>query len=146
MCFVLYAGTEKLLPLKEWNEESPSVYVERLDDQNSIVTGHFSKPFVQYVGSSSGCGCNFPFWTDDQGEPNPTFEDRNAEQIAIERTNSGELAELLRHSGETSVELYGVWSGNELIAPKGRQDIPLDTITGPTFRFREFVLYNVSIS
>jgi hypothetical protein len=145
MCFVLYAGTDGPLPLKEWRKEAPCVYAERLGEQNSTVIGHFSKPFVQYVGSTSGCGCDFSFWMADQGEPDPTFENRDADQIAINRKNSEELADLLRASGETSVELYGVWSGNEFIAPQHHKEIALNRIVESPFRFREHVLYKISI-
>ena len=51
MCFVLYAGTSRSIPRKEWRKDAPSLLVKALTDRESPITAHFSKPEVQYIVS-----------------------------------------------------------------------------------------------
>ena len=147
MCYVLYAGTDEPLPRTEWNKEAPCVHVSPLAEQAGAVRAHFAKPIVQEIGSSSGCGCDFPFWTSyNTAPPDPSFEERDAEQIASDSKNARELVDLLRASGESSVELYGVWNGAESEPQQGYEDISLDRILERSFRFREKLFYRVAIS
>lgn len=60
MCFVLYAGTVKALSRVAWDKEAPDLCVEPLKDHDAAIKQYFSLPEVQYVGSTSGCGCDFP--------------------------------------------------------------------------------------
>jgi hypothetical protein len=60
MCFVLFAGTEKPLRQRSWQEDNPDICVEPLTERNYPIKAHFSKPEVQYIGSTAGCGCEFP--------------------------------------------------------------------------------------
>src|SRR5271155_4553663 len=60
MCFVLYAGTVRGLPRVPWNKEAPGISVESLEERDAPIKQYFSCPEVQYVGSTSGCGCDFP--------------------------------------------------------------------------------------
>ena len=60
MCFVLYAGTDKPITRIEGSADSPAISVKDLTDRERPIAAHFTKQFVQYVGSTSGCGCNFP--------------------------------------------------------------------------------------
>jgi len=109
MCFSLYAGTVRPLPAKEWNEDAPDIYVEALSSGEQPVLVHFTKPTVQYIGSTAGNGCDFPSWTVDNPEPpDPTYENREADQIDIECRNTQALADFLRASGEPSGGV--VWS------------------------------------
>ena len=60
MCFVLYAGTTKPLARRAWQKEAPDLCVASLTERDAPIKGTPSSPEVQYVGSTSGCGCDFP--------------------------------------------------------------------------------------
>lgn len=60
MCFMLYAGRLRPIPRNEWNEGAPDIWVRPLLENESPVMAHFTLPEIQYIGSSSGCGCDFP--------------------------------------------------------------------------------------
>jgi hypothetical protein len=47
-------------------------------------------------------------------------------------------------TGETILEIYGLWWGNFAKEPLSREDIPLLRILEPDFLFREQVFYRVS--
>jgi hypothetical protein len=142
---MLYAGTRKALPRREWNREAPDVCVESLGESDANIVGHFTQPEVQCVGSTSGCGCDFPHTTlySDVVEIDPEWE-------ASERFNRGRLVRLLRESGEEMVELYGIWLSDwkkDPLSPEVfREDIPLAKILEPTFRFKERGFYRVNCS
>lgn len=146
MCFVLFAGLDNPLPLREWKKEAPDVCVEELSEHEARVRVHFSKTAVQYIGSTSGCGCDFPYWVKyNPGFPDPEFDPREPEQRACNYRNSQALVDMLRASGESIVELYGVWSGDESVPPRAVEEIPLTAVLKPEFHFREQVFYRVTI-
>jgi hypothetical protein len=60
MCFVLYVGTASPLPLRPWRQEAPALSVKTLSAKEEAIKAHFTKKVVQYVGSTSDCGCDFP--------------------------------------------------------------------------------------
>src|SRR4029077_15587207 len=60
MCFVLYAGTNRPLARREWQKDAPDVGVVSLTERDAPVKAHFSSPEVQFIASTSGCGCDFP--------------------------------------------------------------------------------------
>jgi hypothetical protein len=60
MCFVLYAGTTKLLSSRAWQKDAPELSVQSLSGRDAAIREHFSNPEVQHIGSTSGCGCDFP--------------------------------------------------------------------------------------
>jgi hypothetical protein len=68
MCFMLFAGTDKGLPLQEWNKDAPDISVRPLLGDEAQIKIYFRKPVVQYVGSTAGCGCDFPHWILFNGE------------------------------------------------------------------------------
>ncbi|HLW53011.1 MAG TPA: hypothetical protein VKW06_09210 [Candidatus Angelobacter sp.] len=114
MCFVLYAGTEKPIPRREWQEDKPNLSVLALSEREIPIAVHFSMPEVQYIGSTSQCGCDFPHVTL-QGGSWPWFEtDSDAEQEESESYNRKALVDLLRKAGDKTVELYGLWDETSL--------------------------------
>jgi hypothetical protein len=143
MCFVLYAGTSYPIPRKEWRKDGPDLSVESLTERESPIARHFSKAQVQYIGSTSGCGCDFPHimfqngeWPWCEDEPEPKVE-------ANERYNRERLVALLRETGEPLVELYGVWDGNFNFTkpPAIREEISVQTILKRGFRFKDQGFY-----
>jgi hypothetical protein len=147
MCFVLYAGTIKPIPRREWQKESTQLAVESLTDRDAPIRVHFHSPEVQYIGSTSRCGCDFPHAILQGGEW-PTYflglED-DATKLASDRFNRGALVDLLKQSDEKTIELYGLWDGNFLEPPKARESISLERILDSDFWFKEQGFYVVTI-
>lgn len=149
MCFVLYAGTSHPIARKEWCKDAPDLSVKSLTERESPIAAHFSKPQIQYIGSTSDCGCDFPHvmfqsggwpWFDDD-EPEP-------EREASDLYNRERLVALLRETGEPSVELYGVWDGNFEFTtqPAIREEISVEAILERAFRFKEQGFYVVTLT
>jgi hypothetical protein len=152
MCFVLYAGTSKPMPRKDWRSEAPDLSVKSLTERERPITAHFSKPEVQYIGSTSDCGCDFPHVMFQNGEW-PWWEDEEEDELdrqrkATERYNKDGLVQLLRQTNEIVVELYGVWDGNFdfRTPPANREEINIETILDPSFRFKEQGFYTVRLT
>jgi hypothetical protein len=147
MCFVLYAGTARPLPRRPWNKEAPDLSIASLTERDVAIKAHFSKPEVQYIGSTSGCSCDFPFVALQKGEW-PFFaelEKKDPKQAATDKYNRESLVGLLRSSGEETVELYGVWSGDFAEGPRAREDVLLEQVLEPDFRFKERGFYRVKV-
>jgi hypothetical protein len=152
MCFVLFAGTVNTLPRVAFNNEAPGLSVESLTERDAAVRQHFSNPEVQYVGSTCGCGCDFPNVLLQNGSW-PTLDSEETEKDEFEvaadirhRHNCKLLVSLLRANGDETVELYGFWHGDDTdIAnpPHALEDISLDRILDSDFRFKEQVLYRI---
>jgi hypothetical protein len=53
--------------------------------------------------------------------------------------------DLLRESGEPTVELDEVWDGDFMEAPKAREDVPLEHLLDSSFRFKEQGFYRVRV-
>ena len=154
MCFVLYAGTTSPIPRKKWDKgerhisltaiDAPALSVEPLTDRDASVKVHFSNPEVQYIGSTSGCGCDFPHaMFQDFGWPEIGYvEYLDQDDDALLR---GALVSLLRASGEKVVELYGIWDGEFDRPPEAQENIALEEILAPHFHFKERGFYKVAI-
>lgn len=154
MCFVLYAGTTAPLPRKKWDKgerhispnlkEAFVLSVESLTDRDAPVKVHFSNPEVQYIGSTSGCGCDFPHaMFQNFGWPDLGYVEYldHAESVLLRKA----LVTLLRASGEKVVELYGILDGEFDAPPEARESIAVEEILAPHFRFRERAFYKVAI-
>ena len=143
---MLYVGTNKPLPRSSWVKGAPDVYVQSLIDYDTAIKMHFSKPQVQQIGSTSGCGCDFPHVMH-QGGGWPIVEDAeiDEEYEVSKRFNREALVSLLRISAEEVIELYGVWAGDFDVEPKVREDISLDRILDSGFYFKEQGFYKVII-
>jgi hypothetical protein len=147
MCFVLYAGTINAIPRRPREKDAPGVSVESLTDRDAAMRPHFSNPEIQYIGSTSGCGCAFPHVTLSEGEW-PFFEDPravDAERDASDRRNREALVSLLRATDEETVELYGVWDGDFMEAPKAREVVLVERLLDSDFRFKEQGFYGVTV-
>lgn len=152
MCFVLYVGTTVALPRQAFNKDAPGISVESLTDRDAAVRQHFTKPEVQYVGSTSDCGCDFPnAMLQNGGWPTIDAEDVEKDEFdiardVVERQNRELLVRLLLATGEKIIELYGFWDGeNEAAAkqPQARETISVNDVLNADFRLKEQVLYSV---
>ncbi|HEY1218977.1 MAG: hypothetical protein ABSE42_14775 [Bryobacteraceae bacterium] len=146
MCFLLYAGTMKPIPRIEFDENAPNLNVVSLNEHDAAIRTHFSQPEVQYIGSTSCCGCDFPHLMMQNGEW-PFFRDprRDAERDASDRHNMEALVGLLLATREKLVELYGIWDGNFAKTPRAREDVSLESLLDPDFHFKEGGFYTVSL-
>jgi hypothetical protein len=127
-----------------WELGSPRLPVEPLTARDATVKVHFSNPEVQFIGSTSGCGCDFPNVMF-QGGDWPYYEDPEIEPevAASDRLNCEALVSLLRSTGDSIVELYGIWDGDFAEAPKAFETIPVEAILNEGFRFKERGFYKV---
>lgn len=137
------------MALKDWNDNAPDLSIKPLAERESDVRTHFSKPHVQYIGSTSQCGCDFPHvmyqnggwpWFDDEEE-----DEVDGQRKASEQHNRECLVTLLRQTGEPTVELYGVWDGDFTTPPANREEISVDEILSHDFRFKEQGFYSVRL-
>lgn len=146
MCFQLYAGTERPIPRSEWNQNDPHVYVRPLKKSDSWASSIFSKPEVQYVGSTTNCGCAFPSAMHQNGGW-PYWLDpvQDAEEIVNNQRECQELCQLLSQLAEDEIELYGVWAGDEEKGPAIREEITLDDIRRELFHFKQGGFYRVKL-
>jgi hypothetical protein len=139
MCFQLYVGTLQPIPRVPWDKDAPAISVQDVLESEKSIFEYFSSPHVQFIGSTCGCGCDFPYITEQRGEW-PWWEGLalEPEQQTIEELNRRRIADLLRSTDEEWIELYGIWMGGSSIRPPSiREEIDLDRLTDPTFRFKE---------
>jgi hypothetical protein len=114
--------------------------VESLDEHELPVRAHFSMPEVQCVGSTAGCGCDFPS-TGVQNGVWYHYEDPEATEDPSDRFNREALVDLLRSAGDANLELFASWNGDPTLLV--REDISLQTILDREFRFKEQGFYTV---
>lgn len=150
MCFVLYVGTTNPLPRRKVDNDAKDLPVESLTERDALIKQHFSSPEVQYVGSTSGCGCDFPHAMFQSGGWPEIEYHKDAEKDELDiatdmkhRRNCEALVALLRRTGETEVELYGVWDGDFAKVPQARESISIHGLLDPDFYFKEQGFYKV---
>ncbi|HZV86930.1 MAG TPA: hypothetical protein VFF95_05240 [Candidatus Binatus sp.] len=150
MCFVLYAGTTNPIPRRTFNKDAPDLSVESLTERDAWVKQYFSKPEVQYIGSTSSCGCDFPHamlqngqWPEIDASMDDEKDEYDVARDISNRQNCEALATLLRMTGDKSVELFGFWDGDSAKPPHARENISADTLLDSNFRFKEQGFYEV---
>ena len=144
MCFMIYVGTDKPLPTMDWKKDVPDVWVRSLIESERPVISHFKKAVVQYIGSTAGCGCDFPHVLLQNNEWRVVDDDDN-EQKEKNSYNAKTLAAISQNSGEKSVEIYGIWAGNGAKPPRVIEEMHLNAILQPDFRFKEYGFYRIQI-
>ncbi len=149
MCFVLYAGTRNPLHRKKWEKDAPGLSVESLTERDSPIKAHFRSPEVQCIGSTSGCGCDFPHATLQSGQwPEIGYLEQleqDVERVTSDKRNREALVDLLRESGDEVVELYGIWDGDFGEPPEVQESIAAETILDSAFLFKERGFYRVAV-
>jgi hypothetical protein len=132
----------KPLRRKEWTKEAPDISVESLTERDRAAGQYFSLREVQYIGSTSGCGCDFPHVMFQNGEWPVFDQEKDPEWQASDRKNREALVSLLRSTNDRTIELYGVWNG-DFSAPQAREEISLQGLLDPGFYFKEQGFYTV---
>jgi hypothetical protein len=135
MCFLLFAGTTKPIPRKQWNQASPDLCVEPLSERDAPLRAYFSMPEVQYVASTSDCGCDFPHLIFQSGGW-PNGPEEGADVAATHRRNQEGLVTILRDTKQDCIELYGIWDG-DFSRPKSTEEILIDELLQAGFHFKE---------
>jgi hypothetical protein len=149
MCFTLYVGTANPLPRKKFNKDALDLSVESLTERDAGIKQHFSSPEVQYVGSTSDCGCDFPHamfqnggWPEIEAYWDTERDESDIASDMTHRQNCEALVALLRTTGDKVVELYGVWNSDDAV-PLARENISVDRLLDPGFYFKEQGFYKV---
>lgn len=152
MCFVLYVGTTNPLPRRKFDKDAPDLTVESLTERDASIKQHFSCPEVQYIGSTSGCGCDFPHamfqsggWPEIEFHRDAEKDELDIARDATHRQNCEALVALLRKTGENVIELYGVWDGDFAKVPQAREKISVEGFLDPDFYFKEQGFYTVYV-
>lgn len=144
MCFMLYAGTTRPIPRKSWDQKAPDISVESLKDGEEGIKAHFSLPEVQNIGSTSCCGCDFPFAIlQNGGWPETECRETDENVDASDRFNLEALGALLQKLDEGIIELYGIWSGDFDAKPEIREQISFEELHDSKFCFKERGFYTV---
>jgi len=144
---MLYAGTIRAIPRKEFEKESPDISVNGLTEHDIAIKAHFTRPEVQNIGSTASCGCDFPNVLLQNGDwPSSDESERDPEQLATERVNREGLVNLLRHTREQEIEIYTLWYGSFTEPPLIHESAPLERILDIDFRFKERGFYRVSLT
>jgi hypothetical protein len=146
MCFMLYAATQRPIALVAWSIEARAVNVTAVsDEERRPLLSNFTLPHIQCIGSSTGCGCDFPNEDADAYPEREWIEsEKDTEQRADEQRNREELADLLRSTGEPVIELFGAWTGGFEEPPIVRESISIEELSKPTFCFLHGAFYTVS--
>jgi hypothetical protein len=89
MSFVLYAGTTHALLRRKFDKDSADLPVESLTNRDSAIRQHFASPQVQYIGSTSNCGCKFPHaMFQNGGWPEIDYQDPPEDELDLARAAS----------------------------------------------------------
>jgi hypothetical protein len=90
------------------------LHTQALRECDAPVRAQFTLPHVVYVGSDTGCGCNFRHASYQQGCW-PEEQSIDEEKAPVTQPNHESLVAFIRQhfTGEPFVELYGCWSGDE---------------------------------
>lgn len=138
MCFVLYLGARVAPPIvgpagkmvKGW------LHTRALRECDLPVCTHFTLPHVVYVGSDTGCGCNFRNASYQQGCW-PEEQSCDEAKAQVTQPNHESLVAFIRQhfADEMFVELYGCWSGDEARPELERRELELAQLRSPGFYF-----------
>lgn len=141
MCMMLYIGSDIVLPIVPFKEDSPGFHTEELCENDLKISGHFSTKNILYAGSSQGCGCGFQHSLIDNNTGWLIVEDEDEDFT----TNMLQLHEYVKNILEKGgkVELYACWDGEFQDAPMSREDISLQDLIDKRFYLKEKGFYTV---
>lgn len=70
---------------------------------------------------------------------------RDTEQIAEDDRSRATLGALLRCLDEEKVELYGVWAGDQALAPASREELSIEALLDSSFYLKERGFYTIHL-
>ena len=133
MCLMVYIGSDKPLPLIDWNEDKPAFYISELSKYEKGVKSQFKFPHVYNVGSHQGCGCGF-------------FKEHNEEEkLAQAHDNYLQLKTYLQKAREMGAnnQIFSCWDGDQDTRPEFREKIELNRLLEANFEFKEKAFYEI---
>lgn len=121
---VLYAAADA--PLPEIPERTPPAPLSSrlIRDAEEAVRQHFTKPYVYFLGSHTGCSCGFQY-----GE----YVEEDSEGRESVRRLGGYLAAAVEQLGQ--VEVYACWDGEEAEPVEEREVVTPAAFTGEAEEF-----------
>lgn len=111
MCMMLYIGSDILLPVIPFDNDTPAFHTKELREEDRVIINHFSSKHVLYAGSSEGCGCSFKHALIDS---NTNWLNVVGDEANDYRRNMLQLYEYVENiiAGAGKVELYACWDGD----------------------------------
>jgi hypothetical protein len=132
MCVALFLVTPTQVPLSEWNEVAPAMFVKApRGSVDEPLVAAFAGQFVYYLGGHCGCGCG---WNVSDYDP---YETRS---LALADRDA--LIELLGREGVRPAKLVRCEEGDQA-EPMDECSVTLDQLSSLNFEFEEFCVYDV---
>lgn len=146
MCMMFYIGTRNQLLEIAFDETFPGLHVRILSEKEQAIDAHFSTPNIAYIGSSSGCGCNFRHALWDHGNWLPVDGHGQSDNNEIKRNQQSLHDFLWLHKmTDRSVELFCCWNGEQNEPSLFRTEINIEEIIDEDFFFKERGFYSIKL-
>lgn len=145
MCMVFYLGSKERLPIIPYNLDRPAFNSRELDKSELAVRHHFTTPYITYVGSDTGCGCEFRYAQKEQDGWIPVvgFDEMQDENI---QNNQMALYNYIKtYVLEGRAELYGCWDGDYNEQAESKEEIIIEDVLNKDFFFKERGFYSVHV-
>ena len=146
MCMVFYLGSNKQMPLIPYDLEHPAFNSRELDESEMAVRRHFTTAYITYVGSDSGCGCEFRYALKEQDGWTPVVGEEEMQDESAQHNQESLFSYIKSHITEGSVELYACWDGDDDEQAESREVIAIEDILDKDFFFKERGFYSITIS
>jgi hypothetical protein len=130
---MVYIGSDKPLPLIDWNENERAFNVSELTKYEQNTAAQFKLPYVYNAGSHLGCGCGF------------LREFKDEEELVLVKENYSKLNAYLEKAREmgASNQVFSCWDGDQEAKPEHREEINLNRLIEAKFEFKEKALYEI---
>ena len=136
MCLCAYIGTDQKLEIGKFVQYKTLLYLEEpSEDELKGLRNKFTKKYIYYIGSETGCSCGFMYEED---------EDLDEEDYSIESPK--ELIKFLKKIAEhENIEFYSCWESEWDLPIKFNielnvNDLTLENYFGPNQL--EFITFN----
>ena len=133
MCLMVYIGSDKPLPLIDWNENERAFNVSELTKYEQNTAAQFKLSYVYNAGSHLGCGCGF------------LREFKDEEELVLVKENYSKLNAYLQKAQEAGAnnQIFSCWDGDQEAKPEYREEISLNRLIEANFEFKEKALYKI---
>jgi hypothetical protein len=121
---VLYMAADVVLRTLADDGPQP-LTVRPINDVEESVRHHFSKRYIYFLGSHTGCSCGFSYGYGLDTDPDG--------RESVSQLGSY-LGEAVRQAGE--VELYACWDGDEPELPRGSARVDVAHFSGNQDEFQ----------
>lgn len=145
MCMIFYLGSNRRLPLVPFNSKEPSFNSKELDESEMAVKRHFNACYITYVGSDTGCGCEFRYALKELNGWTPVGGKDEMHDESIQKNQEALYSYIKTYVNEDSVELYCCWDGDYEEQAECREEIRIRDILDKDFFFKERGFYRVHI-